>query len=58
VNDLINMIDKIIFFTNEIIVKTTLILNIINLFCVINKFIFILIDEIIKVSIILKSKLK
>jgi len=49
VSDLINVIDKIIFLINEILFKINSRLNIINLLSVINKFIIILIDRIIKV---------
>jgi len=49
VSDLIDVIDKINFLIDKIIIKINLRLNIINLLNVINKFIIILTDGIIKV---------
>ena len=48
-SDLIDVIDKINFLIDKIIIKINLRLNIINLLNVINKFIIILTDGIIKV---------
>jgi len=54
---LIDVTDKKILLIDKIIVKINLRLNIIYLLNVINKFIIILMDEIIKVLVILKLKL-
>ena len=54
---MIDVTDKKILLIDKIIVKINLRLNIIYLLNVINKFIIILMDEIIKVLVILKLKL-